>query len=144
MRQSPDRYAIRAGQNLPDKEFRYLRTIIVIAGVHWRFRQSLARPPLTFQYWPDVTPYTSPYGFAESCVFGKQSPGVICCGSSFAYKYASYEQGLSRSYTCFFAEFLNEDSLEHLRLLASSTCVGFGTDTLFSRRQSFSWNPGSV
>ena len=27
LRQCPDRYAIRAGQNLPDKEFRYLRTV---------------------------------------------------------------------------------------------------------------------
>ena len=26
--------AIRAGQNLPDKEFRYLRTVIVTAAVH--------------------------------------------------------------------------------------------------------------
>ncbi|XLS99656.1 hypothetical protein HN51_042391, partial [Arachis hypogaea] len=25
-RQCPDRYAFRAGRNLPDKEFRYLRT----------------------------------------------------------------------------------------------------------------------
>jgi hypothetical protein len=37
LRQYPSRYAIRAGRNLPDKEFRYLRTIIVIAGVHQRF-----------------------------------------------------------------------------------------------------------
>src|SRR6476659_3350184 len=29
LRQLPDRYAIRAGRNLPDKEFRYLRTVIV-------------------------------------------------------------------------------------------------------------------
>ena len=29
------RYAIRAGQNLPDKEFRYLRTVIVTAAVYW-------------------------------------------------------------------------------------------------------------
>src|SRR5690606_21288414 len=28
-RQRPDRYTIRAGRNLPDKEFRYLRTVIV-------------------------------------------------------------------------------------------------------------------
>src|SRR5215469_9201636 len=27
LRQLPDRYAIRAGRNLPDKEFRYLRTV---------------------------------------------------------------------------------------------------------------------
>ena len=37
LRQRPDRYAFRAGRNLPDKEFRYLRTIIVIAAVHWGF-----------------------------------------------------------------------------------------------------------
>ena len=34
LRQCPDHYAIRAGQNLPDKEFRYLRTVIVTAAVH--------------------------------------------------------------------------------------------------------------
>src|SRR5580698_1095026 len=34
LRQSYDRYAIRAGRNLPDKEFRYLRTVIVTAAVH--------------------------------------------------------------------------------------------------------------
>src|SRR3712207_8735811 len=27
LRQRPSRYAIRAGRNLPDKEFRYLRTV---------------------------------------------------------------------------------------------------------------------
>ena len=34
LRQCPSRYAIRAGRNLPDKEFRYLRTVIVTAAVH--------------------------------------------------------------------------------------------------------------
>ena len=29
------RYAFRAGRNLPDKEFRYLRTVIVTAAVYW-------------------------------------------------------------------------------------------------------------
>ena len=37
LRQRPSRYAIRAGQNLPDKEFRYLRTVIVTAAVYWGF-----------------------------------------------------------------------------------------------------------
>ena len=32
-RQRPDHYTIRAGRNLPDKEFRYLRTVIVTAAV---------------------------------------------------------------------------------------------------------------
>ena len=33
-RQRRHRYAIRAGRNLPDKEFRYLRTVIVTAAVY--------------------------------------------------------------------------------------------------------------
>ena len=35
LRQRSNRYTIRAGRNLPDKEFRYLRTVIVTAAVHW-------------------------------------------------------------------------------------------------------------
>ena len=35
--QFANRYAIRAGRNLPDKEFRYLRTVIVTAAVYWGF-----------------------------------------------------------------------------------------------------------
>ena len=34
LRQRPNRYTIRAGRNLPDKEFRYLRTVIVTAAVY--------------------------------------------------------------------------------------------------------------
>ena len=37
LRQRGDRYAIRAGRNLPDKEFRYLRTVIVTAAVYRGF-----------------------------------------------------------------------------------------------------------
>ena len=37
LRQRPSRYAIRAGRNLPDKEFRYLRTVIVTAAVYRGF-----------------------------------------------------------------------------------------------------------
>ena len=36
LRQSHDRYAIRAGRNLPDKEFRYLRMVIVTTAVYRR------------------------------------------------------------------------------------------------------------
>ena len=41
LRQCPDHYAIRAGRNLPDKEFRYLRTVIVTAAVYWGFNSLL-------------------------------------------------------------------------------------------------------
>ncbi len=37
LRQCSTRLAIRAGRNLPDKEFRYLRTVIVTAAVHRGF-----------------------------------------------------------------------------------------------------------
>ncbi len=35
LRQRPNHYTFHAGRNLPDKEFRYLRTVIVTAAVHW-------------------------------------------------------------------------------------------------------------
>ena len=41
LRQCPDHYTIRAGRNLPDKEFRYLRTVIVTAAVYWGFNSTL-------------------------------------------------------------------------------------------------------
>ncbi len=40
-RQLPSRYAIHAGRYLTDKEFRYLRTVIVTAAVYWGFDQEL-------------------------------------------------------------------------------------------------------
>ena len=81
-RQCPNRYAIRAGQNLPDKEFRYLRTVIVTAAVYWGFDSGLALLLLTFQHRAGVSPYTSSFDFAETCVFAKQSLGPILCGLS--------------------------------------------------------------
>ena len=64
LRQCPDRYTIRAGQNLPDKEFRYLRTVIVTAAVYWGFNSELSLLLLTFQHRAGVTPYTSSFDFA--------------------------------------------------------------------------------
>ena len=50
LRQCPDHYTIRAGRNLPDKEFRYLRTVIVTAAVYRGFNSDLLEhtisPPL--------------------------------------------------------------------------------------------------
>ena len=40
-RQRSNHYAFRAGRNLPDKEFRYLRTVIVTAAVYWGFNSRL-------------------------------------------------------------------------------------------------------
>jgi hypothetical protein len=41
LRQWGSRYAIRAGRNLPAKEFRYLRTVIVTAAVYRGFSSQL-------------------------------------------------------------------------------------------------------
>src|ERR671931_1711102 len=46
LRQRPSRYAIRAGRNLPDKEFRYLRTVIVTAAVYRGLVSTLRQPKL--------------------------------------------------------------------------------------------------
>jgi len=83
-RQCGHRYAIRAGRNLPDKEFRYLRTVIVTAAVvtaavYWDFNQGLAPHHLIFQHRAGVTPYTSTFVLAECCVFNKQSQPPIFC-----------------------------------------------------------------
>ena len=79
LRQCPDHYAFHAGQNLPDKEFRYLRTVIVTAAVHWGFNSMLAHLLLTFQHRAGVSSYTSSFDLAQTCVFGKQLLGPILC-----------------------------------------------------------------
>ncbi len=45
LRQCSSCYTIRAGRNLPDKEFRYLRTVIVTAAVHRGFSSKLRLAP---------------------------------------------------------------------------------------------------
>src|SRR5215217_8021191 len=68
-RHCPDRDSFFAGRNLPDKEFRYLRTVIVTAAVHWGFGSRLAPLPLTFQHWAGISPYTSSYDFSRDLWF---------------------------------------------------------------------------
>ena len=83
-RQCGNRYAIRAGRNLPDKEFRSLRTVIVTAAVYWGF-SSLPRPcgltPLFNLPAPGrrQTIYFDFIVFAWPCVFVKQSPPPFHC-----------------------------------------------------------------
>ena len=94
-RQCGYHYSIRAGRNLPDKEFRYLRTVIVTAAVHRGFNSELAPLLLTFRHWAGVSPYTSAFAFAQTCVFGKQSAEPLCCGHPYEWR------PFSRSYGAF-------------------------------------------
>ena len=80
LRQFPYHYSIRAGQNLPDKEFRYLRTVIVTAAVHRGFSSVREHISLTFRHRAGVSPYTSTFVLAETCVFDKQFRGLFSCG----------------------------------------------------------------
>ena len=122
-RQCPDRYTFRAGRNLPDKEFRYLRTVIVTAAVYWGFNSTLAHLLLTFQHRAGVSPYTSSYDLAETCVFDKQSPGPIHCDLEYT------RHPLSRSYGVILPSSLNTLlplALESSSYLPVSVC-GTGT-----------------
>jgi len=113
----------RAGRNLPDKEFRYLRTVIVTAAVYWGFSSELALLPLTFQHRAGVRPYTSSCDFAEPCVFDKQSPPPsLCHPTILAYRWVILLPKLRMQ----FAEFLQNSSLKRLGILYHPTCVGFG------------------
>ena len=92
MRQCPTHYAIRAGRNLPDKEFRYLRTVIVTAAVHRGFSSDREAFTLTFRHRAGVSPYTSTFVLAETCVFGKQFRGLFCCGPHIVrYEFATFQ-----------------------------------------------------
>src|SRR5262245_35332930 len=120
-------YAIRAGRNLPDKEFRYLRTVIVTAAVYWGFGASLRLaadefpcPSSTGQASDPIRPLTE---FADSCVFSKQSLPPDLCNPSQLRERVSSPTGahLLPKLRCQFAEFLNQGSLKRLGMLCPPT-----------------------
>ena len=143
LRQRPDRYAIRAGRNLPDKEFRYLRTVIVTAAVYRGFDSELAPLLLTFRHWAGVSPYTSAFAFAETCVFAKQSPGPFHCGFDRPLQAAAAKRPFSRSYGAILPSSLTRVlpiALVFSTRLPVSDC---GTDT-FDLARHFSCQLGSL
>src|SRR3984893_9217067 len=135
-RQRGSRYAIRAGRNLPDKEFRYLRTVIVTAAVYRGFGSELAPLSLTFRHRAGVRPYTSSCDFAEPCVFSKQSPPPLLCPLP---RLAPRQGPLLPKLRGHFAEFLQHRSLKRLGILYQSTSVGLGYG--LSRRRCFLEEP---
>ena len=72
---------------------------------------------LTFQHRAGVSPYTSPFGFAETCVFAKQSLEPLLCDQLSLVPLLPKLRG-------HFAEFLNNTSPVGLWIFSSSTCVG--------------------
>ena len=133
LRQRPDRYTFRAGRNLPDKEFRYLRTVIVTAAVYRGFGSRLAPLPLTFRHWAGVSPYTSASALAGTCVFGKQSPGPVLCAPltlHAASGFTLHGVPLLPKLRGQLAEFLDEGSPVHLGALAPAHLCRFAVRAL--------------
>jgi hypothetical protein len=117
LRQRSTHYTFRAGRNLPDKEFRYLRTVIVTAAVHRGFNSEREPLLLTFRHWAGVSPYTSAFALAETCVFGKQLVEPFHCG-------LLAKAPLLPKLRGYFAEFLSTRSPVRLSIFYSSTSVG--------------------
>ena len=72
--------------------------------------------------------------FSRDLCFDKQSLGPIHCGSS---GLAPKEHPFSPKLRGHFAEFLNESSLAHLRILILTTCVGLRYGHLLSILEAF-------
>ena len=152
-RQRPSRYAIRAGRNLPDKEFRYLRTVIVTAAVYRGFGSELRAPEGT------LTPplnlpapgrrqwlYRVLLDFAATCVFAKQSLGPILCGPpelGVAWTPHPGRLPFSRSYGDMLPSSFSTDHSSTLGFsprLPVSVC---GTVGAYTPARGFSWRPAS-
>ena len=144
LRQRPTRYSFRAGRNLPDKEFRYLRTVIVTAAVHRGLDSQLRTPLLvTFRHWAGVSPYTSTFVFAETCVFGKQSVGPILCRLLTPLTSREVTKApLLPKVRGQIAEFLNRGSLVHLKRLLFAYQCRFAVRAEMGLDRGFSWRPG--
>ncbi len=125
-RQCPDRYAFRAGRNLPDKEFRYLRTVIVTAAVHRGFNSRREPLLLTFRHWAGVSPYTSLSRLQRPVVLINSRLGLLsaaprCFGSKFLH---TQGRSFSRSYGSNLPSSLTKVLPFPLWYLPSPTSVG--------------------
>ena len=78
-RQRSSHYAIHARRNLPDKELRYLRTVIVTAAIDPCLGCEREPTSVTFGHWASVTLYTASCDLAQCCVFDKQLPEPFLC-----------------------------------------------------------------
>ena len=94
---------------------------------------------MTFQHRAGVSPYTSSFDLARTCVFGKQSFGHgLCDLQCFQSKFYTLPVPLIPKLRGYFAEFLHHDSLDRLSILYLSTCVGLGYGRLTRRSRRFS------
>ena len=138
LRQRSARYTIRARRNLPDKEFRYLRTVIVTAAIHRGLTSALQPFSLTLPLnLPALGRCQSLYRVDQT----SQRPVFLLNSRLSLFTvaprcYAHPGAPLLPKLRGHFAEFLNEGSLERLGMFSLPTCVGFryGHPQDFARR----------
>ena len=101
---------------------------------------------LTFQHRAGVSPYTSTYVFARTCVFGKQSllSGLCDQHQLTPKKCSPTSVPLLPKLRGHFAEFLNHSSLELLSILYLTTCVGLGYGPHKNSLEAFLGSIGSL
>lgn|GEM_PF-1118098 len=139
-RQRPSHYAIHARQNLPDKELRYLRTVIVTAALHRGFGSKLHQTPCGIWL---THPLNLPAAGTRRSLYllfrSLQRPVFLVNSCQALFAVAPSRFGgeplhangapLLPKLRGDFAEFLLDGSPEHLRIFSPPTCVGFGTVT---------------
>ena len=97
---------------------------------------------MTFQHRAGVSPYTSPCGFARTCVFSKQSlPPGLCGPPPQPARGLRARAPLLPKLRGRFAEFLHHGSLVRLGMLCPTTRVGLGYGRTGPSRRGFSRRP---
>ena len=152
MRQQGSRYAIRAGRNLPDKEFRYLRMVIVTTAVYWglnsqlRSQRLLTGPlnlPAPGRRQSIYINLTSSHG--PVFLINSRFPLFSATPQRFQPQRPSRRKApLLPKLRGHFAEFLNHSSLELLSILYLTTCVGLGYGPHKNSLEAFLGSIGSL
>ncbi len=138
-----------AGRNLPDKEFRYLRTVIVTAAVYWGFDQELRlrlAPSINLPAPGRHHPVRPTFVFAECYVFNKRVAAAWFLRLSSAQEAEFHHQQQRTlspgSYGTICPSSFSRVLSSALVLLDLTTCVGFGYDSCVTEAWELSWKHG--
>ena len=132
----------------PDKEFRYLRMVIVTTAVYWGLNSQLRHRWLTGPLnLPAPGRRRSVYivlRLRTDLCFSKQSLlSGLCDHPSWKAKFRHQGWSPSPEVTGHFAEFLNHSSLDRLSILYLTTCVGLGYGPCTNSLEAFLGSIGS-
>ena len=140
LRQCPDHYTIRAGRNLPDKEFRYLRVDYSygrrLPGL--QFKASLAMTsPLNLPAPGGCQAVCFIIKLRTALCFVKQLPGYILC--ALPYRRDTYPEVTGS--ICPSSLTVNHSSLG---IFYPTTCVGLRYEPCYDMLSGFSWEYVSI